>query len=74
MEFVAFMRGTAGRVLRVAAGLGLAAAGISDAPRPGGVLLTVLGGVMITAGVFNFCLLAPVFHADLWGRPKRTSP
>lgn len=73
MEFVTFMRGAAGRALRIAAGLVLAAVGIAGAPRPGGILLAVLGGVMIAAGAFNFCLLAPLFHANLWGRPKRTS-
>ncbi|MDN4646210.1 YgaP family membrane protein [Arthrobacter sp. PsM3] len=73
MEFVAFMRGTSGRALRIAAGLVLAAVGIFAAGGLWGILLAVLGAVMIAAGVFNFCLLAPLFHADLWGRPKRAS-
>lgn len=73
MEFVSFMRGTAGRALRIIAGLGLAAVGILTVGGLWGTLLAVLGGVMIAAGAFNFCLLAPLFHADLWGKPKRTS-
>lgn len=73
MEFVTFMRGTAGRTLRIAAGSVVAAGGIKSASGPVRILLVALGGVMIAAGSFNFCLLAPVFHADLWGNPKPTA-
>lgn len=73
MQFVSFMRGTAGRALRIIAGLVLAAVGILTVGGPWGTVLAVLGGVMIAAGVFNFCLLAPLFHVDLWGKPRRAS-
>lgn len=51
----------------------LAAVGLFGAGGLWGILLAVLGAVMIAAGAFNFCRLAPLFHADLWGRPKRAS-
>ncbi|GAC1385868.1 MAG: hypothetical protein NVSMB43_25950 [Pseudarthrobacter sp.] len=70
MGFIGFMRGTAGRGLRIVAGLVLAGAGLGAVGGAGGILLAAVGAVMIAAGVFNFCLLAPLFHKDLHGRPR----
>ncbi|MFJ6359416.1 YgaP family membrane protein [Pseudarthrobacter oxydans] len=73
MNFVTFMRGTAGRALRIGAGIVLAVVGLAAVGGPGGVILALVGAVMIAAGTFNFCLLAPLFRADLWGRPKHAN-
>lgn len=73
MNFVNFMRGTGGRVLRIAAGVVLAVVGLAVVGDLGGVILALLGAVMVAAGVVNFCLLAPLFGIDLKGRPKHAS-
>lgn len=71
MELVKFMRSTAGRVLRVVAGVVLAVVGIFAVQGIGGTVLVLVGIVMIAAGAMNFCLLGPLFHTNLWGKPKR---
>lgn len=37
---------------------------------PLGVVMAIVGVVPLTAGIFNFCILGPLFRVDLWGRPK----
>lgn len=67
MELVQFMSTKAGRIARVIAGVGLLVAG---AVLGGGWwALAAVGLVPIAAGVFNFCLLAPLFHAPLRPAP-----
>ena len=67
MSFVPFMRSATGRGLRIIAGGGLIAAGISIGGT-GGVIIAVVGIVPLAAGVFNFCLAGPLFGVDLMGR------
>lgn len=62
MKFVEFMSSTAGRAARAVAGLALIAIGLAMGGT-GGVVLAVVGLVPLAAGVFNFCLFAPLFHA-----------
>lgn len=66
-SFAKFMATASGRVIRVAAGLALMAAGVSFGGR-GGLVLGVLGLVPTAAGVFNFCLISPLIRAPFWGR------
>lgn len=54
MGIIEFMRSTAGRLARIAAG----------------IMVAIIGLVPIAAGVFNFCLLGPVLGVDLQGRPR----
>lgn len=63
MGFVKFMESTAGRVARAAAGLVMIVVGVSL----GGawLALAVAGLLPLAAGVFNFCLFAPLFHAPM---------
>ncbi len=35
-----------------------------------GAVLAIVGLVPLAAGIFNFCLLGPVFGVDLWGRSR----
>ena len=37
---------------------------------PWSYIVAVVGVVPILAGLLNSCLLGPLYHADLWGRPK----
>lgn len=69
MGFIGFMRTGAGRAARIVAGLLLAGTGLLALRGPAGAVLAVLGALMIAAGAFNFCLLAPLFH-----QPLRTTP
>lgn len=65
MGFTKFMSSPLGRVSRVLAGIALIVVGLAL----GGtwVILSAVGLVPIVAGLFNFCLLAPVL-----GQPFRT--
>jgi len=35
-----------------------------------GIIVAVVGLVPLAAGIFNFCILGPVFRVDLFGRPR----
>ncbi len=70
MGFVTFMRSAAGRLLRIVAGTVMVWYGMTQMAGTGGTVLAVLGLVPIAAGVFNFCLLGPLFGVSLAGRPK----
>jgi hypothetical protein len=63
MALVHFMESTAGRILRVIAGVALVILGMAL----GGawLILSVVGLVPIAAGAFGFCLLGPLFHHPL---------
>ncbi len=62
MKFVEFMSSTTGRALRIVAGVALIAVGLAMGGGAG-VVVAVVGLVPLAAGVFNVCLLAPLFHA-----------
>ncbi len=69
MGFVAFMSSTAGRATRVVAGLALIVAG---ALAGGGWLaLAAVGVVFVAVGVFDVCLLAPLFKQPFSGKAVR---
>ncbi|BDT85940.1 DUF2892 domain-containing protein [Nocardia cyriacigeorgica] len=70
MGIVEFMRSTAGRLARIAAGIVVIAAGLLLVGGTAGIVVAIIGLVPIAAGVFNFCLLGPVFGVDLQGRPR----
>lgn len=67
MQFAAWMSKPAGRVLRVLAGIVLIGAGLSF-QGVWGYVVAVVGVVPVLAGVFNFCLLAPILGAPFRGR------
>ncbi len=69
MSFVAFMAGQAGRVLRIVAGLALIAGGI--ALGGGWYAMAVVGLLPLAAGVFDFCVLSPLFRLPLSGKGTR---
>lgn len=74
MPFVHFMRSIAGRVLRVVAGAIIIWLALARLEAPWSYLVAGIGLVPLFAGVFNFCLLGPLFSVDLWGRPKNAGP
>lgn len=66
---VSFMASTTGRIVRVVAGLALIAWGLLGLEGGAGILVAVIGAVPLVAGLFDFCVFAPLFGAPLSG-PK----
>ncbi|WP_280340131.1 YgaP family membrane protein [Nocardia neocaledoniensis] len=73
MGIVEFMRSTAGRLARIAAGIAVIVIGLAVIGGTAGVIVAVIGLVPIAAGVFHFCLLGPLFGVELQGRPRASS-
>ena len=69
MGFVAFMSSTAGRATRVIAGVALIVVGAIVGG--GWLALAVVGVVFVAVGVFDVCLLAPLFKQPLSGKAVR---
>jgi Protein of unknown function (DUF2892) len=67
--FIKFMASTSGRIVRIVAGLALIAWGLAGIHGMGGIILAVVGLVPLAAGVFDFCVFAPLFGAPMSG-PK----
>lgn len=67
MGFVGFMRSGAGRGTRIAAGAAIIAVGLAGVGGSAGVVIAVIGLVPLLAGIFNFCLFAPLFGMDFMG-------
>ena len=67
MGFAKFMSSGLGRGLRIVVGLALIVIGLFSVGGTGGLILAVVGAVPLLAGVFDVCLLAPLFSAPLKG-------
>jgi hypothetical protein len=67
--FIKFMVSSAGRITRILAGLALILGGRFGLGGTGGTILAVVGLVPLVAGLFDFCVFAPLFGAPLSG-PK----
>jgi hypothetical protein len=68
--FVKFMASPAGRITRIVAGLVLIALGLFVVHSTiGTIILVVVGLVPLLAGLFDFCVFAPLFGAPMSG-PK----
>ena len=63
MKFAQFMSSSAGRGLRVVAGIALIVTGLTGGG--GWLTLSVIGLVPLLAGIGNVCLLAPLFGQPL---------
>jgi hypothetical protein len=70
MDFVTFMRSGAGRGARIVAGAAIIIVGLAVVKGTAGVVIAVIGLVPLLAGIFNFCLFAPLFGMDLMGRKR----
>jgi len=69
MGFAKFMSSTSGRSVRGIVGFILFAIGISVSGA--WLILSVVGLVFIAVGVFDVCLLAPLFKQPLSGKKVR---
>jgi hypothetical protein len=61
MEFARFMSSVSGRLLRIVAGIVLIIVGLAMVHGTGGIILAIVGLVPLVAGIFNFCVFAPLF-------------
>ncbi len=71
--FIKFMASTAGRVTRVVAGLVLILWGLLGIEGTVGIVVTIVGLVPLLAGLFDFCVFAPLFGAPLSGPQIRSA-
>jgi hypothetical protein len=69
--FVKFMSSPAGRITRIIAGIILVALGLSVVHGVGGIVLIVVGLLPLVAGLFDFCVFAPLFGAPMSGKKIR---
>ena len=67
--FVSFLASGTGRIVRVVAGVVLIAWGLFGLGGTTGIIVAVIGAVPFVAGLFDFCVFAPLFGAPLSG-PK----
>jgi hypothetical protein len=68
--FVKWMASSAGRITRIVAGIVLVTVGLLVMHGGvGGIIVAVVGLVPLLAGLFDFCVFAPLFGAPLSG-PK----
>lgn len=70
MSFINFMASGAGRAVRIAAGVVLVVVGL--ALGGGFIALAVVGLVPLAAGVFDFCLFAPLARLPFAGAKIRS--
>ncbi len=70
MKFSKFMSSTIGRILRIAAGLALIIAGLVMHSMIG-YIMAIVGLVPLLAGIFDFCVIAPLMHIPFNGKDIR---
>jgi hypothetical protein len=61
MSFAKFMASLVGRLVRVVAGIALILIGLLSVGGAWGTVLAVVGLVPLVAGLFDFCVFAPLF-------------
>lgn len=66
---IKFLASTPGRITRVVAGIVLVAWGLMGLGGTTGIIVAIVGLVPLVAGLFDFCVFAPLFGAPLSG-PK----
>ena len=71
MAFLKFMASTAGRITRIVAGVVLIALGLLVVKDTGGIILAVVGLLPLLAGVFDICVLGPLFGTSVSGKKIR---
>lgn len=62
-----FIAGSAGRLIRALAGVALILIGLLVIKGTGGWILAVVGLAPLAAGIFDFCIFAPLFGLPFVG-------
>jgi hypothetical protein len=68
---IAFLASSAGRIIRILAGIALIAWGVWGLGGTTGIIVAVIGAVPLLAGVFDFCVFAPLFKNPFRGAAIR---
>jgi hypothetical protein len=68
MGFARFMSSLAGRLLRIVAGIAIIVVGVAVVHGTVGIILAIIGLVVLAAGLFNFCIFAPLFGGPFWAK------
>lgn len=68
---ISFMASPAGRILRVVAGAALIVWGLWLMGGTAGIILAIVGAVPFLAGIFDFCVFAPLFGNPFSGKKIR---
>jgi hypothetical protein len=71
--FVTFMNSTTGRIVRIVAGIALIAWGLLGLGGATGMVVAVIGLAPLLAGLFDFCLFAPLFSCPISGSKIRAA-
>lgn len=64
---IAFLASPAGRVTRIVAGIALIAWAVLGLTGATAIVVGVIGAVPLLAGLFDFCVFAPLFGAPFSG-------
>ncbi len=67
--FVSFLASPTGRITRIVAGAALVVWGLLGLAGATGIVIAVIGLVPLAAGLFDFCVFAPLFALPFSG-PK----
>lgn len=69
--FVTFMASSAGRLLRIVAGAALVLWGLMGLGGTTGIIVAIVGLLPLVAGLFDFCVFAPLFGCPMSGQKIR---
>ncbi len=71
--FISFMASSSGRLVRIVAGIALIAWGLAGLGGTAGVIVAIVGALPLLAGVFDFCVFAPLFGCPVNGARIRAT-
>lgn len=69
--FCTFMASTNGRLIRILAGVALILWGVFGLDASIGIVVVIIGAVPLVAGIFDFCIFAPLFGCPMSGKKIR---
>ncbi|MBE2266893.1 MAG: DUF2892 domain-containing protein [Anaerolinea sp.] len=72
MALIKFLASSTGRGVRAVAGIVLIALGLLVVQGTGGIIIAVVGLLPLLAGLFDFCVFAPLFGAPFSGKEIRS--
>ena len=64
---ISFLASSTGRIVRIVAGIALVVWGLWGLGSTAGLVVAIVGLVPLVAGIFDFCVFAPLFGLSLSG-------
>lgn len=68
---ISFLASSIGRIIRVVAGIALVVWGLWGLSGIAGIIVALIGAVPLLAGLFDFCVFAPLFGNPFSGKMIR---